>query len=695
MKRLLAAVLSVIMAVSMCTFISTAADLADSGIEYVDSTETFDIAPGRGIGKYYWITANKKGSTESYTAHPSGLSTPMYDLSAFSAGNEYTQSGYPSAKENPTRVGGEDVELNAQTLSAIRNTFETARKLGVQCIPRFSYAWDDYVGTEPSDINMIVRHIEQLSEILNEYKDIVIGIEGGMIGPWGEMHSSAYAKKESANIIIGAWIENLDESIPVLLRNPTMVVNYVQRLGTALIKDIPFGKDHLAYRIGMYNDGYLGTDGDYGTWGSGLTRAQGVQFLNNQGKVAPYGGEMAHTTVEFLAQNNSPIYTAGFVKELYDSHLLYLRNLVSNSTGLQTELERLQLDDPYLYDGMPNVSEYIGLSLHQFMLDHMGYRFVLRDAQMSATVKRGDVLRLKGEVENTGFGNLLGSMKSELLLVSESGEKIYVPVDVDPHSWYSCETNEYDFAVTIPKDAEAGEYTAYLRFSTVAGAESNSNTRAVPFANPDVYDYRYNANCMGTFRVDEEIGGVAEGYTQVYVNFTDVNDHWAKDDIHRACVGGLMNGMGGGKFSPEGIATRAQFVTVLYNIEGKPDVDGLETPLTDIDGWYKEAIAWAYSEGIVNGVSATKFDPNGKLNRETVATMLYRYAKYKGVDVESVAVDLSKYTDADGISSWALEALGWANAEGYINGMTATTIVPKGNATRAQMATILARYIYD
>jgi len=695
MKRLLSLVLCVLTVCSSFAVVSIAEEaLVDSGIQYVDSTVTFDKAPGRGIGRYHWISANKNGSTASYTEHPTGLSTPMYDLSAFSAGNEYTNGSYPSVKENPVRVGGVDEELNEQTLEAIRNTFETARKLGVQCIPRFAYAWDDHVGTEPAELEMIITHIEQISEILNDYTDIVIAIEGGMIGPWGEMHSSKYAEKEYANAIIGAWVENLDESIMVLLRNPTMVVNFAGRMGSALIKDLPLSKDHKAYRIGMYNDGYLGTDNDYGTWGKGLTRTQGVQFLNSQAHI-PYGGEMAHTTVDFLPENKSPIYNNAFVKELYDSHLSYLRNLTSNSTGLQTELERLKLTEDYDFEGMPDYSDYYGYSLQKFMLDHMGYRFVLRDAQLSKEVKRGDVLRLKGSVENTGFGNLLGSIKSEVVLVDAAGKKTYIPVDIDPLKWYSCGIYDFNVTVTVPKDADAGKYTAYLRFSAVAGEDSTSQSRAVPFANPEVYESKINANNIGNFTVSEEVGGVAEGFAQVNIDFTDINKHWAKDDIYRACIGGLMNGMGAGKFNPDGVATRAQFVTVLYNMEGKPEVADPTTPLTDINGWYKDAITWAYSEGIVNGVTATTFAPNKQLDRETFATMLYRYAKYKGEDVESVKGDLSKYADAAKVSGWAKEALTWANAKGYINGMSATTIVPKGKATRAQMATILARYVFD
>jgi len=148
-------------------------------------------------------------------------------------------------------------------------------------------------------------------------------------------------------------------------------------------------------------------------------------------------------------------------------------------------------------------------------------------------------------------------------------------------------------------------------------------------------------------------------------------------------------------FVPEGTATRAQLVTVLYNMEGKPAVDGIENPFKDVKAkdWFYNAVMWASENGIVGGTGAGKFDPNVKLNRETFATMLFRYAKYKGIDVASVKGDISAYKDANKVSSWALESMQWANAKGYIGGMTTDTLVPKGNATRAQMATILTRYI--
>ena len=137
-------------------------------------------------------------------------------------------------------------------------------------------------------------------------------------------------------------------------------------------------------------------------------------------------------------------------------------------------------------------------------------------------------------------------------------------------------------------------------------------------------------------------------------------------------------------------------VTVLYRLQGSPDVSHVKTPFTDVKAgeWYANAIAWAYDRGVVNGMTATTFNPKGQLTREQFATILYRYAnEVEGLDMtvdDTTALD--KYTDKGEVSSYAVDALLWTNDRGLIGGVSATKISPKGGATRAQMATILCRY---
>ena len=155
-----------------------------------------------------------------------------------------------------------------------------------------------------------------------------------------------------------------------------------------------------------------------------------------------------------------------------------------------------------------------------------------------------------------------------------------------------------------------------------------------------------------------------------------------------------MNGVGNGRFAPDSATTRAMIVTMLYRMEGEP-ASGYAMTFKDVPAgqWYTDAIRWAAENEIVKGYSAEKFGPDDRLTREQLVTILERYAKYKGVDVsKGEEAYLTGFTDADAISDWAVKAFRWAVDAGIINGTTKTTLSPKTDATRAQVATMLMRY---
>ena len=175
--------------------------------------------------------------------------------------------------------------------------------------------------------------------------------------------------------------------------------------------------------------------------------------------------------------------------------------------------------------------------------------------------------------------------------------------------------------------------------------------------------------------------------------FTDVKaTNWSYEDIAYVYEKGLMQGTSATTFSPQLSTSRAMIVTILWRLEGSPVVN-YAMSFDDVapDQWYTEAIRWAQANGIVNGYSAEKFGMNDPITREQMATILYRYAGFKGYDVSAKA-DLAKFADSDKVGSWAVDAIAWANAEGLVNGTSATTLSPKGSATREQVAAILHRF---
>ena len=168
---------------------------------------------------------------------------------------------------------------------------------------------------------------------------------------------------------------------------------------------------------------------------------------------------------------------------------------------------------------------------------------------------------------------------------------------------------------------------------------------------------------------------------------------WYHEYVDWVLKNGVMNGVGGGLFEPNGETTRAMLVMVLYRMAGAPDMAGRESSFTDVsaDSWYGAAVIWASENGIVNGVGGGLFDPDASLTREQMAMMLYRFAGYLGSNTEKRA-DLSAYGDADAVSAFAQDAMAWAVAEGLVNGRSAAELAPKAGATRAELATILFRF---
>ena len=153
----------------------------------------------------------------------------------------------------------------------------------------------------------------------------------------------------------------------------------------------------------------------------------------------------------------------------------------------------------------------------------------------------------------------------------------------------------------------------------------------------------------------------------------------------------MMSGTDTDLFSPNVTTTRGMIVTILYRLEGRPAVSA--APFRDVPAsqYYASAVAWASENGIVSGYGDGIFGPEDTITREQMASILYRYANYKGYDMSGTA-DLSIYVDAGKISPYAMTALQWANANGLVSGTTPETLTPGGSATRAQVASILMRF---
>ena len=291
------------------------------------------------------------------------------------------------------------------------------------------------------------------------------------------------------------------------------------------------------------------------------------------------------------------------------------------------------------------------------------------------------------------------------------------PIDcTDELVWSSSDASvaavSADGTVTGRKDGSAvitvtaGSVSARCEVAVGTPAHVHSYTAVVTAPTCAVQGYTtYTCSC-GEYYYDDYVPALGHSYvdgvctrcgaTRPETRFVDVKPgSWYYKSIVYAVSNGLMNGVGDSKFEPEEGMTRAMLVTVLWRYEGSPK----QRPSTFSDvrrgQWYSEAVSWAAKNGIVTGVGDNKFEPDTQITREQIATILYRYAQKKRADT-SARGSLSAFPDNGKVNGWAKTALQWCVGEGLIGGTNENGKVyldPQGTATRAQVATILMRYI--
>jgi len=201
---------------------------------------------------------------------------------------------------------------------------------------------------------------------------------------------------------------------------------------------------------------------------------------------------------------------------------------------------------------------------------------------------------------------------------------------------------------------------------------------------------------LGQWETVEDPAGLYWEYAPKQVYLDVARESWYADAVDYASGHALMNGVGGGRFSPDATMTRAMVVTVLWRLQGSPTAERTHS-FGDVEdsAWYAQAVNWAFAHGIANGVNNSRFNPDGSITREQLAAFLYRYASYCDPDLADHGA-LPNFPDKGTVSSYAEEALIWACGEGFINGIkdgAMTYLRPKSSATRAQVAAILMRYM--
>ena len=459
----------------------------------------------------------------------------------------------------PTLPRGTSQDITADGLDYIRRLFRQVRDAEGVLLVRFNYAglgfsWvdvqhpqDGHVDRHLCDVEpdrqWVERHLEQIKPILAEYEDIIMAVDGGLFGEWGEMHSTTFGTSPQAYVwLMDAWLDTLPESRSLMVHGGAALSWYNAKNGTgytfANINELPAFDDpswgKAMNRLGYFNDSYaFGTDekewppDDWGSLSEGISWP-GAPFgsINgyNRGKVMAmikkqnnfYGGEAqgeatVWNTFPFVAWEAAYAQTAYLNRDYQaDVHFRWQEFIYNEDNVMNASTVDPQTGIDAMYPGLVKIFDpvYDGKNGAEYWRDRLGYRLVLREASACEWVSREGSLIFKGKIQNVGFGNIINFKNVSVILKAEDGSVYTALTDLDARDWKAdpdsraANTAAYrDLSFSIPTSGfgalPAGNYGIYLKMNDPK--EQSANKRCIRFANKgDIWDAELGANFIGS-----------------------------------------------------------------------------------------------------------------------------------------------------------------------------------------------------
>lgn len=464
----------------------------DSGLDYSETLDSFHN-PERGF--YRAMEANLSKSSPNSLWNEGMVQSYLDEFNLF-----HLRIGL---EEFSTNAGGQDGMIAPTALKSLENTLEVFRKHNTNVIVRFSYNRkglsnsNGYLNAEP-DLSLILIHVNQLGKILAEYYDIIAAVETGMFGPWGEQHSTIVGdSSNSLNYfkLVEAWLNVLPEGICVTVRRPLYYIYWANHkysfdltndnLGEFKFSDFP--QYPALKRVGVYNDGYLGSESDLGTY---RNREAEIKWLSTQTKYTLFGGEVvADKRTGAIGSYNNVIFLETEALLTHTSYLNYFWNYTAVISNWENNIYSGSNE---LYNGKTTEFTYVA--------NHLGYRFVLKESLLGNAYIDYNKLFLQGKIENVGFGNIVNEKNVEIILVGSS-DILYFAVDYDVREIYSQSVSEYSFELDLPEGLESGEYKVYIKISDIHEL-TKSALRTIRFANNSSYwSAELGANLIGKINI--------------------------------------------------------------------------------------------------------------------------------------------------------------------------------------------------
>ncbi len=474
-------------------FTNAMAEMRTQALDYSDATESLEN-PGIGFyrtqGYHFTEEGNKAIDTWGNISHL------RMDISEFS-----DKAVLSIDKESGDTTFGESHPLSEDVLEAFETTLENIRQRGKTAIVRFSY--DPYFnGTKncDPDQSVILGHLRQLGEVYTRNTDVITFIELGMYGSWGEMHSSNVGTNENIAEALQTLLECTPQEIKIGVRRPDIIAVWLGvnkgndydgfGIETETFRQAAEAKGDTIFRVGMYNDGYLGSSSDLGTIGMGasghqMTREMMVNYLETYSRHTPYGGELVANS-----NGNHPINTPSYLSlEGFRTHTSYLNYEWHQPTILSWEDTTFKGDDP----------EYYGKDGFTYVENHLGFRFILRNSEICDSITTGENIQAKLLVENVGFGNMTKRCKTTFVLKnSDAIYEIFPETQIDPQEWLSQKKTEVTANIPLPTSISEGTYQLYMRVSEFGDVTKDNNYHCIQFGNASTqYDSSIGANLIG------------------------------------------------------------------------------------------------------------------------------------------------------------------------------------------------------
>lgn len=396
-----------------------------------------------------------------------------------------------------TAGGGMNAPLNKEALQTLRDTLESVRRAGKGVIIRSCYdaGFEGHKDAEPP-MDLLCRHLQQLGEVYTAYADVIVCVELGMFGPWGEMHSSRCCTQEHVNRALDTLLEATPADISINLRTPQYVAGWLGITPAAGLdgkstayKTAMKAKGARARRVGLFNDGYLGSGSDSGTFAA-VPREAGVSWLEQAATRTFYGGE----AVTDASGNIRGAYNTlqAVAAEAPRTHTTYL------NAEWNTKLHTAWQDETYHSGG----SEYDGQNGLKYITDHLGYRLVLRRANIRFSGEK-QCLRIRLRLENVGFAPVIKPKEASVFLIHEDGlaTRTLPWKRLDIRTLPAGTTQEFTFIARLTPPLKRGKWLVRLRLAC-PGYASVAVPPSIRFANEEEeWNSADGSNTLGSFIV--------------------------------------------------------------------------------------------------------------------------------------------------------------------------------------------------